>query len=305
MAVPARDDGPVRDRRDTRAAAEDPRDPALLHPVGIDGRHAADRRQGTGQQVRVSPAADPPRRHRRLQRHRILGPAGQARPGQPQPGTPQLRRHAGLAVPVCPQPVRDHARPGRLHQARHRAPRGSRAVLHRRRPGHRQRRPAARVVLPGPGHAAVAVPLRHRRPARAAVGHGRQQAVLRRLAPAPVRVPRSRDHVRGLRPGRHDPREGRGRPGVPGHVAAQPVQGAADPADLRPARDAASRRLWPGHGQLRPWCGRPVRRHRHPAVRELPAARRGFRLRPPADRAPRQNTAPGQGRPPAAEVTPR
>ncbi len=54
---------------------------AVLHPVVLDGRHAADRRQGPGQQARVPPAADPAGRHHRVRRRGLVGPAA-ARPAQ-------------------------------------------------------------------------------------------------------------------------------------------------------------------------------------------------------------------------------
>ena len=61
-----------------------------------------------------------------------------------------------------------------------------RGLLQRARPGHSQRRPAARVVLPVSGRSSVADPLQQGRAAWPAVGHGRQPANFGRLATAAV-----------------------------------------------------------------------------------------------------------------------
>ena len=115
---------------------------------------------GSDQQGRLPPPVDPPRRHRRVRRHRIVGlrhPAGQLQHLQ-QGG----RRARG-----------DRRRQPRLlhlHQARDRPARRPRGLLQRQRPGHRQRRAAQRELLPVPGQRAVHAEVQHHRPGRAACG---------------------------------------------------------------------------------------------------------------------------------------
>ena len=100
-----------------------------------------------------------------------------------------------------------------LHQAGHRPARRSRGVLHRR-PGDGQRGPAGREVLPVPGRVPLGADVQRHRPARAAVGHGRQPGHLRRLARAHDQRAAERDH----------PREPGGRPGLPDHLAVLAVR---------------------------------------------------------------------------------
>ena len=66
--------------------------PGLLHPLGLDGTDAADRRPGARQQAELRPPRPPPRRHRRVRgraqrgvaprRHRRPGEAGDRAPGE-------------------------------------------------------------------------------------------------------------------------------------------------------------------------------------------------------------------------------
>ena len=69
----ARASRPHRGRAGARAAHQVVRDPGLLHPVRLDGEHPRNRRPGADQQDRVPHPPDPPRRHRRVRRHRVVG----------------------------------------------------------------------------------------------------------------------------------------------------------------------------------------------------------------------------------------
>ena len=117
--VLARVPRPGRRRAAARGGHQDVRDPGLLHPVRVDGEHARDQRPGPGQQARLRRPRHSPRRHRGLQRRRLLGPGTG-------PGGHELRGEVRRRL--C-QHVRLRA-PGRHpHQAGHRPARGPRGLL--------------------------------------------------------------------------------------------------------------------------------------------------------------------------------
>ena len=160
----ARAPGARRRRAGARARHQVLRDPGLLHPVLLDGEHPGNQRPGADQQDRLPPAADPPRRHHRVRRHRVLE-LEHTRRGAP---TSSARRSSELEGIVGISHDSVH-----LHQARD-------------RPARRPREPAATTSARSPSTAsplhesdylyplqpAVRPDLRHHGPARPPVGDG-------------------------------------------------------------------------------------------------------------------------------------
>ena len=154
-----------------------------------------------------------------------------------------------------------------LHQAGDRPARRPRGLLQRQRPGHRQRRPAVRELLPVPGQRAVRPEVQHHGPARPPVGDGRPPGRLLRLPRPPGRPGR-----------RHHPGERRPRPRLRDHLAAEPRGLPQHPGHLRAAAaERLERRATPRPAAQPPPWSRPRQRHPRPP-RDVPAAP-GPRLR--------------------------
>ena len=250
-------------------------DPGVLHPVRLDGEHPRNRRPGADQQDRLPHPADPPRRHRRVRRHRVVGP--RRRVGEHehlQQGGQRARGHRRH------QPRLQH-----LHQARDRRAGRPRGLLQRQGPGHRQRGRAERELLPVPGQPAVRPAVQHHRPAGQALGDGRPPGRL-------LRLPRA--HGRSRR--RDDPGERGARPRLRDHLAAEPVGLPQHPRDLRAA--AAERVQRRGRRVDRGAGRRDGQRHPDPGGGLRPAARPRLPRRGPGHPA-------AAHRPPPPEVPPR